>query len=380
MQTILKEYAAKPQSPVSLYQMLQYGTKLDERALFAGSVFLMTEIPIRLAHRIVDLDSMPNSLGQSPMIQQVRNLYMYSLEDCIKLPLLKAHTEFLARHKPYESAITMLEDSKVNIQEYNKSVHETLTRIKSRHDNVVELMARGVQEHLRSNSGFRMSRDLQKFLENFYLSRIGIRCLIGHHVALFEQHEKNEGLWDDNGWVGVICKFTNVLNVCKNAFKDALYIFENKYGPFSAPKVTFHVPQKAPKLRYIPSHLHHIIFELAKNSLRATHEVHAGKSNIPDIKLIISEGSEDVTIKVSDEGGGIPRSAERLIWSFGYTTAELQPMDKSPLAGFGYGLPLSKLYARYFGGDLKVISMDGYGTDAYLNLCRLTDYKEPIIP
>ena len=30
---------------------------------------------------------------------------------------------------------------------------------------------------------------------------------------------------------------------------------------------------------------------------------------------------------------------------------ESQP---SVLAGYGYGLPLSRLYARYFGGDLQV--------------------------
>lgn len=41
------------------------------------------------------------------------------------------------------------------------------------------------------------------------------------------------------------------------------------------------------------------------------------------------------------------------------------------LAGYGYGLPISRLYARYFGGDLQVMSMDGYGTDAYLHLNRL---------
>jgi len=46
---------------------------------------------------------------------------------------------------------------------------------------------------------------------------------------------------------------------------------------------------------------------------------------------------------------------------------------------FGYGLPISRLYARYFGGDLRLISMEGYGTDAYLHLSRLSDSEEPLL-
>ena len=31
------------------------------------------------------------------------------------------------------------------------------------------------------------------------------------------------------------------------------------------------------------------------------------------------------------------------------------------LAGLGYGLPMSRLYAKYFGGSLDLIPMDGWG-------------------
>ena len=45
-------------------------------------------------------------------------------------------------------------------------------------------------------------------------------------------------------------------------------------------------------------------------------------------------------------------------------------------AGLGVGLPLSRLFARYFGGDLEVMSIPGYGTDAYLRLNKLGDSEE----
>lgn len=58
-----------------------------------------------------------------------------------------------------------------------------------------------------------------------------------------------------------------------------------------------------------------------------------------------------------------------LIWNYAFTTAEAQSVGdefggsdfKAPLAGYGYGLPIARLYAQYLGGNLKLISMQGYG-------------------
>lgn len=47
------------------------------------------------------------------------------------------------------------------------------------------------------------------------------------------------------------------------------------------------------------------------------------------------------------------------------------PRHRHKLAGLGFGLPLSRLYARYFGGDLSLQNLPGHGVDAYLTLRSL---------
>ena len=46
------------------------------------------------------------------------------------------------------------------------------------------------------------------------------------------------------------------------------------------------------------------------------------------LRLVVAEGGEDITIKVSDEGGGIARSGLPNIWTYLYSTAK-SPVEMS---------------------------------------------------
>ncbi|KAL8451186.1 hypothetical protein Emag_002860 [Eimeria magna] len=142
--------------------------------------------------------------------------------------------------------------------------------------------------------------------------------------------------------------------------------------------------------------------------------------NMPPVQLLVAGDDHSISIRLSDMGGGIAADAQPRIWSYMYTTAKpvkydplsgivmsappvQQQVDKhagsmkqsvtigsldfttqaekkelmaSPLAGFGCGLPLCRLYASYLGGCLTIVSMPVYGTDAYVHLRRIGDQQE----
>jgi pyruvate dehydrogenase kinase 2/3/4 len=338
------------QRPVTLNQLLELGSSPSKEVLLTAAQFLHQELPVRLAHRVVELERLPFGLAEMPSVRVVRDMYIDSARELIEFPRPELSSDG-ARYV------------------------RTIDSIKRRHSSVVPLMATGVLELKQLIGADALSTKIQDFLDRFFMSRIGIRMLIGQHVSLHDAPRP--------GFVGLICAECSPAEVAREAMADARYLCELRFG--AAPEVGIfgRIDLKFP---YVPSHLHHMLFELLKNSMRAVVESHHAEADaLPMIRVALAEGQEDVTIKISDEGGGIPRSGISRIWTYLYTTAEPPVSDlessyrsdfRAPLAGLGYGLPVSRLYARYFGGDLQVISMEGYGTDAYLHLKRLGDAKE----
>ncbi|EHY53425.1 [Pyruvate dehydrogenase (acetyl-transferring)] kinase isozyme 2 [Exophiala dermatitidis] len=415
MQTI-SHYASFPPTGVSLRQMVQFGEKPSTGTLFRASQFLSEELPVRLAHRVEELGKLPDGLNEMTSIKKVRDWYAQSFEEITTLPRPELDSETRKRllgppKKPANKLASTtrnpslrsddngngrsglntrryfapLDDGKEwppVLADYNRKFARMLEIIKRRHDPVVTTVAQGINEWKRKQQRMQIDSSIQSFLDRFYMSRIGIRMLIGQHIALTEQSTHRHP-----NYVGIICTKTNVKELAEEAIENARFVCEDHYGLFDAPKVQLFCPPNL-TFMYVPGHLSHMLFETLKNSLRAVVETHgAEKEEFPVTKVIVAEGKEDITIKISDEGGGIPRSAIPLVWTYMYTTVDTTPeLDpgfnasdfKAPMAGFGYGLPISRLYARYFGGDLKLISMEGYGTDVYLHLNRLSSSSEPL--
>jgi pyruvate dehydrogenase kinase 2/3/4 len=324
--------------------------------------FLHDQMPIRLACRAKELESL-RILRECPHIALVCSWYKQSFFDIRLSPVPKtkdAEQEF---------------DKIMNII-YHRHSHTLITMAKGAHE------IRSMMGH--DAEGFADQTDIQRILDNFYRSRISVRILIEQYLALKEMPT-------DDSMVGLVSLNASVYDIVQDAINDATYMCSRTHG--DAPEVTIHGRTDL-TFPYIKTHIHYILLELLKNSMRATVEYH-GTDNMPVIRVVIadSETNEDVTIKVSDEGGGIARSNMKRIWSYLFTTAKKEivedmlassesPTDfntSAPLAGLGYGLPISRLYARCFGGDLTIMSMEGYGTDCFFYLPRLNEecYRTP---
>lgn len=336
-----------------------------ERIILQVASFLHREMPIRLAHRIRDLDQVP-LMRDMPSVKKVKETYINSFLGLVDLPKIKTLDD---------------EDRFAN----------TLERLYEKHSNVLIQMARGafeLREAVRigrmdgimpKRGSFEQMDECHEFLDRFYTSRIGIRVLAGQYLAL-----RGEPL---TNYVGMICSTTSPHELVQHAVNDARMMCTRKYG--DAPDV--HVLGRLDlTFPYIPTHLHYMLLELLKNAMRATMDKHEFSDDIPPVTVIISDGTdnEDVVIKIADEGGGIPRSNMKKIWSYLFTTADPSIQESfiagsdfstdSPLAGLGVGIPISRAYARYFGGDLDIMSMEGFGTDAFIYLQRLGQSREPL--
>ncbi|KAJ5237195.1 hypothetical protein N7489_007286 [Penicillium chrysogenum] len=400
------QLAASPRRPLTLADLLKHGRPpLNREALLASANFTLSLLPARLASRIQALRNLPFIVVSNPHVSKIYHNYLHSLSTLL----------------PYQQRrITTLEEE--------KQFGDVLADLVQTHTNTIPVLARGFLECRKYVS----PADVTSFLDTHLRARIGTRLIAEQHLALhYASQPISDKTFDGadepapknsipSNYIGVIdtaLQPARIIRLCEDFVGE---ICELKYGV--RPRLKIGGEPEA-SFAHVPVHVEYIITELLKNAFRATIEngnerepievtiaaapdVPGNEPPIPgdtdtgfelDSELSSANGNEtigysapssqSITIRIRDRGGGIPPEVLPQIWSYSFTTfsdmdfegSENGNMDAlntisasgghlSSIAGLGYGLPLSRAYAEYFGGSIAVQSLWGWGTDVYLTL------------
>ena len=218
-------------------------------------------------------------------------------------------------------------------------------------------------------------------------------------------------------FVGEVFLKCNAKEVIERCGKLAQDMMRQSSGSDKIPEISVqgHLDATFP---YILSHLEYIIGELLRNSIQAVSEKYKhSPEQPPPIEVLVCEAPQHVIMRISDQGGGIPRDVLPYLWSFDkgpQSKAHLENLGRVPAMAatmqeltvskerkhadretfregsldsltsrppnlrLGMGLPMSRVYAEYWAGSLELHSLEGYGVDAFLQISKLGNKNEQV--
>ncbi|AOA64932.1 Pyruvate dehydrogenase complex negative regulator [Komagataella phaffii CBS 7435] len=307
--------------------------------------------------------------------------------------------------------------SHTEIHSYLEEVATLFQLILKNHSNDILSFTKLLMEHTGkkqlSMNEFDNQKQIHRYLNMLFSSRIGTRVLLAQHLQLYKMSTgklrssvmkqlQHQGM---TGVIGTKVVLYDIINDAIYSAEEALnrYLQESNSSIVEPPEFELNCDPDL-TVTCIPAHLWHVVFEVCKNSLRATVDNHIQKGDtskqMHPIVITVLEGTDDVVIKIADRGGGISPEVLKHIWSYHYSTnntvdavqkltqsekdqytlvnsAQQGAEDNAPMAGLGFGLPLSKLMIRHYGnGDLHINNLYGYGCEVFITLNKRGDGVE----
>ncbi|KLO17175.1 alpha-ketoacid dehydrogenase kinase [Schizopora paradoxa] len=388
---LLTSYGQQTARPLTLSRLLSFGNPVTQDSILSSASYALSEIPRRLSRRIRSLESLPFIVGTNPHVSRTLDAYRRSFEWLATYP-----------------AVRTLRDNADFATQLEHLVHS--------HANDIPTMAKGFQECYR----YMTPGAINEFLDTAIRNRIAVRLIAEQHIALSHALSEYGHQGKHDGVVDMKCSPADMVRACSVIVSE---MCEATFGASPEVVIDGHVDST---FAYVPVHLQYVLTELLKNAFRATVEKHwrshglSSASDLPPVLVTISPPPRIpgivrpsyMSIRVRDEGGGVSPHNMARVFSYAFSTAKrsAQHADEDAgggpyaaqqiggnaatmevgakgdaglfsemtgkgiqagvgtLAGLGYGLPMSRLYARYLGGSLDLFSLDGWGTDAFLKL------------
>ncbi|ORY53202.1 hypothetical protein BCR33DRAFT_711542, partial [Rhizoclosmatium globosum] len=292
--TVVEKYASRESKLVTLRQLTVFGRNLTFDKLLRSANYVREELPVRLAHRIIDIQHLPFIVGTNPHIQLIYSLYWQAFEAFRTFPEIKT----VEQNRQFCDLIeSQLQTHLVIIPHFHP-------------------------EHMTAEMA-------DRFLNEMLRSRIGRRVLAEQHIALSDTYEQNLAAndltkkapngtaalieeEDDDGWIGIVntrCRATEVVDrvsvLAKRWFRDT---YPNRGVEPPEVKIDGHINAV---FTYIPDHIEYILFELFKNSMRFTLETHG-----PDVAAASAADNSET-----------PKVHSAPIYGRGHQLNDLEPIN-----------------------------------------------------
>lgn len=395
---ILMRYSQKSPHPVSLRQLAGYGKTLTRQKILDSANFVRLELPIRLALRIRDLQTLPFAVVNNFHLAQVYESYYNSFDIFRKIPKIQSiddNTKFC------DKISAMLDDHVFNLP---------------------HLMMGALEVLIQNNLG---GIDLDSFMSMMLRSRISRRLIIEQHLSLTDIYKTEPYSTKPPDFIGEIFQSCIALDHLQQVHEKMKISMTDIIDLQLMPDLQVDGDLKT-SFPFIVPHLHYLIGEILRNSLEATIKFHGPNitEKLPPIKVTIVNNKKNIVFRISDQGGGLDLQKLNGIWSFvkppdvsrksltnfhqipglrvnshiksqpGQLTASEEMFyqtslvditnstieKKSTLSNLierphqfhlGLGLPMCKVHANYWNGDVLMQCLQGYGSDTCLTLSKL---------
>ncbi|PWY71754.1 alpha-ketoacid dehydrogenase kinase [Aspergillus heteromorphus CBS 117.55] len=414
--------AASRRRPLTLADLLKHGRPpLSKDALLASANFTLSLLPARLASRIEALRNLPFIVVSNPHVSKIYNNYLHSLSTL--LPYQQRQVTTLEEETQFAEVLADLVHTHTNTIPILARGFLECRRYIDPTD-----VTRFLDTHLRARIGTRLIAE-QHLALHFASHPLG--DVAGEQRSRNNNNNNNNNKdAPPSNYIGVIDTALQPARIVRSCEDFVGEICELKYGVRprvnigGQPDASFaHVPVH---VEYILTELLKNAFRAVIENGNESEPIEVTIAAAPDVVPVTAAvrprerntstpqsdsdvgfqmdtvvgtadanesikcwtpSSQSITIRIRDRGGGIPPDVVPNVWSYSFTTfsdiedgaAENGGMDAlntiassgghlSSIAGLGYGLPLSRAYAEYFGGSIAIQSLWGWGTDVYLTL------------
>ncbi|ODQ66003.1 hypothetical protein NADFUDRAFT_46557 [Nadsonia fulvescens var. elongata DSM 6958] len=306
--TVLMDWFAKQPRPVSLRQLAFFGRRMTEEKIISSANFVRTELPTRLAHRIRDLQVLPYSVVSNNHLTFVYQMYYRAFNRFRKFPVITTAAQ-------------------------NDEFCKILSQLLTEHMIIIPHLVMGAIETGLNNT--LPAGQIDDMMSKMLRSRISRRVIAEQHLSLTKSFRSGDGLEDKTsdfiGEVFLQCSAKETIDECYILATKLVKEYHKSSTlsgvPISTPSslrlpeliIEGHTDTKFP---YMKSHLDYIIGEIMRNNVEATvvqhYKNHPDPQNHqpPPIVVSIANTADDILIRFSDQGGGIPPEILPHLWSF----------------------------------------------------------------